>query len=191
MIESNMKFEFGDQFQAIKFDDTEIYKKFQNNVSNGKGVDFIAYSKDKVILMEIKNCTGHEAENKWRTQHKTQKRPDGTIEDCFDLEVAKKVSCTLSCLTGAGTFDKYNRDDEHEQFLQILNMLIDHKHEIEIILFLEGDFGSQSRSKKMIMESIQTWLKRHFKGWLNCTNCRVIDSSVNNKDVKGILLDDT
>ena len=55
MIESNMKFEFSDQFRAIKFDDTEIYKKFQNNVSNGKGVDFIAYSKDKVILMEIKN----------------------------------------------------------------------------------------------------------------------------------------
>ena len=49
MIESNMKFEFSDQFRAIKFDDTEIYKKFQNNVSNGKGVDFIAYSKDKVI----------------------------------------------------------------------------------------------------------------------------------------------
>lgn len=191
MIESRINFEFAEKFKPIKFDDTGIYEKFKNSISNGKGVDFIAYSEEKVILMEVKNCIGHESENEWRIRLQTIKKPDGTIDDCFDLEIAKKVSCTLACLAGAGTLDKYSRDDEAKQFSDILDMLTDHHHKLEIVLFLEGDFGSRTRSKKMIMKSIQTRLKKHFKGWLNCTNCRVIDSSIENNDLKGVILETT
>ena len=191
MIESNIDFKFDDKFTAIKFDDTRLYNKFKDNISNGKGVDFIAYSNDKIILMEVKNCLGHESDNKWRIKLGTKKNTDGTIEDCFDLEVAKKVSCTLSCLTGAGTFDEHNRDDEQEQFTKIMKMLIDHNHQIEIVLFLEGNFESRVSSKKTIMGEIQKRLKNHFKGWFNYTNCRVIDSSVANNDLKGNIIDNT
>lgn len=188
MIESNIEFNFNDKYTVIKFDDTNVYGKFKNSISNGKGVDFIAYSDDKVILMEIKNCSGHESGNQWRVDLGTKKNADGSIDECFDLEVAKKVSCTLSCLMGAGTFDKYNRTDEQEQLCQIMNMLTDYNHTIEVILFLEGDFEYKTRRKTMIMEAIQKRLKGHFKGWFNSTNCKVIDSNVKNNDVKSKIL---
>ena len=189
MTESNIDFVFDEKFKVFKFDDTEIFRKYNNGIKNGKGVDFIARSEDKVILFEVKNCKGYEPENKWRTQLSPRKNADGTIDDCFDVEVAKKVSCTLSCLVGAGTYDKYNRDDEYDQFSQVLSELIDHNHKIEVILFLEGDFSSKTRSKKTIMNEIQRRLKKHLKSWLNLSGCRVIDSSVPNNDVRANLLD--
>lgn len=188
MIESNIDFIFDEKYKVFKFDDTKIFNKFNNGIKNGKGVDFIAHSEDKVILLEVKNCKGYESENRWRTSLKSKQNSDGTIDDCFDVEVAKKVSCTISCLTGAGTFDKYNCDDEYDQFSQVLSELIDNNHKIEVIFFLEGDFGSKTRSKKMIMDIIQTRLKKHFKGWLNLSNCRVIDSDISNNDVQANLI---
>ena len=94
-------------------------------------------------------------------------------------------------MVGAGTYDKYNRDDEYDQFSQVLSELIDHNHKIEVILFLEGDFSSKTRSKKTIMNEIQKRLKKHLKSWLNLSGCRVIDSSVPNNDVRAYLLDNT
>ena len=43
-----------------------------------------------------------------------------------------------------------------------------------VILFLEGDFGSKSYSKKMIMQSLQDSMKRKLR-WFDC-RVSVVDS---------------
>ena len=168
-------------FFAIK----QANEKVSTNKHKAQGLGQVFFPKGAGT---VKNCSGHESENQWRVDLGTKKNDDGSIDECFDLEVAKKVSCTLSCLMGAGTFDKYNRTDEQEQLCQIMNMLTDYNHTIEVILFLEGDFEYKTRRKTMIMEAIQKRLKGHFKGWFNSTNCKVIDSNVKNNDVNSKIL---
>ena len=56
---------------------------------------------------EIKNCLGHEAENRWRTSTDNRKLDsaprdlDVENRDSFDIEVVKKVAMTILCLFGA------------------------------------------------------------------------------------------
>ena len=64
--ESNLTFSFADGTTVIKFDNTDFYRKVFNKLPGSKGVDIIADSNDMLQLIEIKNCTGHESENRWR-----------------------------------------------------------------------------------------------------------------------------
>ena len=57
----------------------------------------------------------------------------------------------------------------------ILNQeIINKKKKKYVILLLEGDFGSHTRSKKMIMSNLQRSIKQKLK-WLNC-QVSVVDS---------------
>lgn len=54
------------------------------------------------------------------------------------------------------------------------------QNSLQVVLFLEGDFGAKTRSKKMIMKRIQEKLAEKMK-WLNCI-VRVVDlNSYNNQ----------
>ena len=94
--ESNLHFAFDEDVQAIKFDDTEFYRKYYNKMPNAKGVDILASSKDVMQLIEIKNCTGYETENMWRTSVNNSNikaaphNLDVNDRDSLDIEVAKK-----------------------------------------------------------------------------------------------------
>ena len=48
-------------------------------------------------MLEVKNCTGYEADNVWRTRTNFINENG---EESFDIEVAKKVAGTLTCLVG-------------------------------------------------------------------------------------------
>ena len=54
------------------------------------------------------------------------------------------------------------------------------KKVLQIILFLEGDFGSKTRTKKMIMKRIRDKISEKLK-WLNCV-VRVVDLDTYNKN---------
>lgn len=181
--ESNLKFCFFDEVSAIKFDDTDYYRKKFNNLPSGKGVDILVDSENIFQFIEIKNCTGHERENLWRTSvnnSKISSAPE-TLEigdrDSLDIEVAKKVASTISCLFGSWT-----KSESVENSLELLKFyggmndkkICKDKKRIWVILFLEGNFNFRTRSKKMIMERIQDSIKKKLS-WLNC-KVMVVDS---------------
>lgn len=180
MVESRLDFTFDETFHVVKFDSTDFYKMFYSSMPNGKGVDFIADSEERLIFMEVKNCAGYESDAVWRTQtdHLVLKRNDKAIDESFDIEVSKKVLCTIACLFGANS--RYRLETSPDELRPFFHSMSSAKYSagskrIEVILFLEGDFGSKSRPKKIIMKRIQEKIAEKLK-WLNCT-VRVVDSN--------------
>lgn len=170
MVESKLDFTFSGQ--AIKFDDTKFYEIYKSYLPHGKGVDFLSISPDAFIMLEVKNCFGHEKENVWRTKTDFVNEAG---DESFDIEVAKKVAGTLACLTGAGVAYPLSGADELKPYFKELASAKYEKGKkvLQIILFLEGDFGSKIRTKKMIMKRIRDKISEKLK-WLNCT-VRVVD----------------
>ncbi len=181
--ESGLKFQFPENDTVIKFDDTKFYRDYFNKLPEAKGVDFISADKDKIAFIEVKNCIGDEGNCRWRIAPNNQKR-DTThtavnVEgrDSLDIEVAQKVAMTVAALVGAKSF--CNRKEcvkELEKFNQFLSSdaLSDDDKKKYIILFLEGDFGGYSRTKKMIMKALQDSMNKKLQ-WINC-RVSVVDS---------------
>lgn len=65
--ESSLRFTFDEDTEAVKFDDTDFYRRRFSSFPGAKGIDILAESTEIIQLIEIKNCTGHESENIWRT----------------------------------------------------------------------------------------------------------------------------
>jgi hypothetical protein len=96
----------------------------------------------------------------------------------LDIEVADKMAMTLAALVGVRSFGE-NRPS-NEELDDIANTfmtkyLTDDKKVKYVILFLEGNFGGHTRSKRTIMHGLQTSLQNKMR-WLNC-KVSVVDSS--------------
>lgn len=184
--ESNLIFEFDDETKAVKFDDTNYYRHIFNKMPAAKGVDILANSKDVIQLIEVKNCTGHETENMWRTSVNNSnikaapRDLDVEDRDSLDIEMAKKVMATITCLFGAWT--KSERTEKATELIEFWKgiteqKIINEKKKLLVILFLEGDFAAnapKSRSKKVIMKRLQESINTKLS-WLNC-KVMVVDS---------------
>lgn len=72
--ESGLKFEFCDDVNVVKFDDTKYYRKLFNSLPGSKGVDFIAVGKNNIAFIEVKNCTGDEGSCRWRISPNNKKK---------------------------------------------------------------------------------------------------------------------
>ena len=179
--ESGLRFAFdGD---AVKFDETAYYRRHFAYQPEGKGVDFIALSPNRIQMVEVKNCLGNEAENQWRigkdnsSRAKRTPQQDETDRDSVDIEVAKKVASTIACLYGAWT--KAPRSDSAEELSELWKAVTDSqfpadRKQLQVILFLEGNFGCQTRPKTAIMTGLEESIRKKLS-WLNCT-VSVIDS---------------
>lgn len=188
--ESGLKFGFPDGNIAIKFDDTKYYRDLFNALPGSKGVDFISVGKDAISFIEVKNCLGDEGNCRWRIAPNNQKRDttsttvDTEGRESLDIEVSQKVAMTLAALTGARTFgDRKSSLDELKEIIATVfsDDFADDKKKKYVILFLEGNFGGHTRSKKMIMENLQRSMNTKMR-WLNC-RVAVVDSSTYNKDI--------
>ena len=182
--ESRLKFEFPEDNSVIKFDDTRFYRECFNGVPGSKGVDFISVDKNKIAFIEIKNCTEDEGNCRWRIAPNNTKRDtahtkvDTEGRDSLDIEVAQKMAMTMAALIGAKSFENTKICIEELQnvidFISSKVFSADAKNKI-VILFLEGDFASKTRTKKMIMTELQKSIKKKMK-WFNC-RVSVVDSS--------------
>lgn len=180
--ESNISFEFPDKCKVIKFDDSNFYRQVFIRLPGGKGVDFLIDSDKSLIFLEVKNCMGHERENKNRTKTRRDGRAGEETHsfgaDTFDEEVSAKVAMSLACLVGAYT--KGDTVPNAQALAPYCESLISEKvrtqqKEVVVILVLEGDFNfSKTRSKKMIMERIQQSIQSKLS-WLATKNVHVID----------------
>ncbi len=194
--ESNLLFSFDSRYDAVKFDDTDFYRVYFNQMPGSKGVDIIADSDEVLHFIEIKNCMGHEIENMWRIgvdNSKISSAPQDLSVDnreSLDIEIAKKISMTISCLYGARTQKmKTEKASEVEKYWRGLesNGIPKDKKRIIVTLFLEGNFGNYShvRTKKMIMKSIQDSIRKKLS-WINC-KVYVVDSDTYNNSYFTIL----
>jgi hypothetical protein len=177
--ESRLKFVFDDKFNVVEHDKTVFYKKYFTNLPNGKGVDVIADSTEDILFIEVKNCSSFENDNDWKVNlGKTKTSATGQTDETFDIEVSKKVSMSLSCLYGAYT--KAQGCKAAEELSPYFSKLVSKKicsNEkcLRVIFFLEGEFGSKTRPKKLIMQRIQESIKDKLS-WLNCV-VQVVDSN--------------
>ncbi|MDO4336931.1 MAG: hypothetical protein Q4C91_02475 [Eubacteriales bacterium] len=91
---------------------------------------------------------------------------------------------TLAALAGARSFGdrKSSLNDRKEIITTVLSEdFADDKKTKYVILFLEGNFGGHTRTKKMIMEELQRSMNTKMR-WLNC-RVSVADSSTYNKNI--------
>lgn len=182
--ESNLRFDFPEGSTAIKFDDSKYYRKEFNGLPGAKGVDFISANKNYIAFIEVKNCSGDEGNCRWRIYPNNSKlntshtQVDVEGRESLDIEVADKMAMTLAALVGVRSFGE-NRSS-NEELDDIANTfmtkyLTDDKKVKYVILFLEGNFGGHTRSKRTIMHGLQTSLQNKMR-WLNC-KVSVVDSS--------------
>ena len=188
--ESGLKFLFPQNDTVVKFDDTKFYRDYFNKLSEAKGVDFISVDKDKIAFIEVKNCTGDESNCRWRIAPNNQKKnTTHTVvnvegRDSLDIEVAQKTAMTVAALTGAKSFgDTKDCLEELKEYIQFLSSdrFSDDSKKKYVILFLEGDFGSRTRSKKMIMKELQDSMNKKLQ-WINC-RVSVVDSDTYNPKI--------
>lgn len=185
--ESGLKFQFPENDTVIKFDDTKFYRDYFNKLPKAKGVDFISVDKNKIAFIEVKNCIGDEGNCRWRIAPNNQKRnkthTSVNVEgrDSLDIEMAQKTAMTIAALIGAKSFgDTKECLCELREYIQFLSKdaFSDNSKKKYVILFLEGDFGGKTRSKKMIMKALQDSIKKKLK-WINC-RVSVVDSDTYN-----------
>lgn len=177
MNEGKLKFIFEEKYQIIKFDEDPFYRRYYSKLPRGKGVDFLASDDKNIIFLEVKDCYGYEKDNIKRTINNNPQL------ESFDVEISKKVESTLSCILGAKT--RKNNCEVAENLAYFYNKMEFDKIErdekkIWVILFLEGEFQVKSRTKKMIMRSIQDSLKDKLS-WLEC-KVLVFDIESNRKN---------
>lgn len=175
--EDKLNFKFDEeQFKAIKFDDTNFYRNYFNKLPEAKGVDILAKSENELLFIEIKDCLGYEDESIWRTGIDNKRidqykgKNDSKRLESFDIEISKKVAMTISCLMGADTKSEICQSaEELDDYVKALksSKVRNLNMKIIIILFLEGNFGTKTRRKSMIMKDIADSINKKLD-WLNC-----------------------
>lgn len=188
--ESRMKFDFPEHSKTIKFDDTKFYRNLFNSLPGAKGVDFISVNTEYIAFIEVKNCREDEGNCRWRIFPNNQKRETThtkvSVEgrNSLDIELSEKMAMTLAALSGAATFgdSKVSLEELTGVTEEILRSYLSKgKRKNYVILFLEGDFGGHTRSKKMIMSELQRSINTKMR-WLNC-RVSVVDSHTYNAEV--------
>lgn len=186
--ESRLRFEFPDNRTTIKFDEEKFYRNRFNKLPASKGVDFISDGKDMIAFIEVKNCSGHEGENRWRIAPNNQKRDtahtphetDG--RDSLDIEIPQKIAMTLASLCGVYSFG--NRIGLSEKLSLIAEAVCNESFSRTakkklVILVLEGDFETHTTPKKAIMSKLQQSIAAKMQ-WLDC-KVSVVDSTTYNE----------
>lgn len=174
--ESGIVFDFDDHLAVEKFDDTGYYQNYFKKLTGGKGVDFILKSEDTLMLIEVKNCSGHEGDNRWRIYPDNSKRDrtatmvDTEDRDSLDIEIPKKIAMTLACLCGAHSQPQFQTHSDvlkkYSDFIMTNNISYG-TNKIKVVLFLEGNFASERIPQKAILTNLSNQIKKKLS-WLKC-----------------------
>ena len=98
--------------------------------------------------------------------------------DSLDIEMAQKTAMTLAALVGSKSFgDTKECLSELREYIEFLSndTFSDDSKKKYVILFLKGEFGGKTRTKKMIMKNLQDSLNKKLR-WLHC-RVSVVDSA--------------
>lgn len=182
--EGDISFTF--QGDAVKFDGTSFFRERFQKMSGGKGVDFLsAPSVDVVLFLEVKDCRGDEKNNLLRVipdnryRDKAPNRQQVLGRDSLDIEAVKKVASTIACLHGEWASAQSEKDSDDVCAAIWDGMLRRYcsreSVNLRVILFLEGEFGSDSsvkmpqwRTAKQIRRDLRKSIQDKLS-WLPCT----------------------
>ena len=159
--EKNLTFEFPDEWQVIKYDDSNFYRKRFEQMDDVKGLDFLARTDAVLWMIEARDFRGYRIQNKKRMQNNE-----------LTLEVAKKVRDTVAVLYDAHRFE----NQELRSFHSFLFGRNDPTARLEVILLLEED-RPQSGHKQF--KAVRSNLVKALKQRLRFLSIRV---SVHNRD---------
>lgn len=188
--ESGLKFGFDQNTSVVKYDDSSFFRNYMAQLPEAKGVDIVSIQNGRLVFTEIKNCKGHEADNNWRIHPNNRKRMTSHTSvntagrESLDIEIAKKAAMTIDGLIGALT--KASGCAAAEELAEYGKVLVadsirSGKSQLLVVLFLEGDFGCESRRKTTIMNELQKSIKKKLS-WLNCL-VSVVDSDTYNQEL--------
>lgn len=167
--ESGLKFGFDQNTSAVKYDDSSFFRNYMAQLPEAKGVDIVSIQNGRPVFTEIKNCRGHEADNNWRIHPNNRKLMTSHTavntagRESLDIEIAKKAAMTIDGLIGALT--KASGCAAAEELAEYGKVLVSDsirsgKNQLLVVLFLEGDFGCESRCKTTIMNELQKSIKK-------------------------------
>lgn len=161
--ENRLEFSFREGVQAVKYDDTDFYRKKYQILPGSKGVDILAVSPSAFWIIEVKDCSDTaQNQDKWRRSYEGM--------ESLSEEIALKVIHTCAALAGAHTFgDRCAAAAELQPAAAALSgaKIPRVEQKLLVILFLEGDFACYSRSNKTIYRDIKQRIERKLE-WLNC-----------------------
>lgn len=176
--ESKIDFSFGAEYadNVLKYDETDYYQKLFSAQPGNKAVDFIAASAKRILLIEVKNCLGNEAGNRWRISNDNKKKDtiptdhDIADRDSLDIEVSQKTCMTLAALLGV--YSQPKPKTQVEKCIPFAKAIcspgvMNHSTVINVILVLDGIFACHTRNDNMIRLEIQKSLQKKLK-WLKC-----------------------
>lgn len=159
--EGSLLFDFKDGVKAIKFDEQVFYRKKFNVLEGARGVDILAYDSDCFMILEIKDFTSHETENRKRIAPASSGSTKQRSTETLDVELALKVRETLACLLAAAL------DDNEEDISPFFKPIVDKvrgksKITLKVLLFVEGNFPKFSIYSQHMLYNLKKKLR-----WLN------------------------
>lgn len=176
--ESKIEFVFDAKYsnQVLKYDDSAYYKDMFEKQPGAKAVDFIAVSPKRYVMIEVKNCVGDEAGNRWRITPDNRKVQtaspadrDVSNRESLDIEVARKTAMTIAGMVGVFSNPTPKaKCSTCAPYAEALCHAAIHTEErkIVVILVFDGDFGCATRNDKMIRRELRQKLQQKLQ-WLN------------------------
>jgi hypothetical protein len=152
--EGILSFEFQERFKAMKFDDSNYYRHHFARLPDSKAIDVLAASDDEIVMMEIKDFTGHERENANRMKVNFSSE-DG--KESLDREFSKKIRDSLACILSSAI--KKTDNDVSPYYNSFANYINKSGMKIYLILFIEGNYPDFAARATVIRDSIKKKLK--------------------------------
>jgi hypothetical protein len=157
ITEGQLTFSFPDEWEVVKYDDTNFYRKKVDKCKETKAVDILALSDSSLWIIEVKDFRGHRIENK-----------DRIVNHELAEEVAQKVRDTVSGLYGA------YRSSAEQLSCFCTHMFPNNDRRIQVILFLEEDRpADQHKRFKQVRSSIKAKIEQQLS-YLN-VRCNVLN----------------
>ena len=147
--ESHLRFEFGEGWQVLKFDEHCDYRNMQKSLPGTKGVDFVGVYGGDLYLIEIKNFRGYRIENQQRL-----------IKGALAVEFGQKVRDSVAGIVG------FRRTSSQQEIWRpAVNSLCDPEQRVKAALWLEHDLPARDPQRHKAKRSVRT---KVFKQKLRC-----------------------
>lgn len=169
--EERLVFEFGEQWNAFKFDGHHDYRQGIEKVDETKAVDFLGiFNEAELYFVEIKDFRGSRIENK-----------DRLSSGQLAIEVAQKVRDSIACIVGA-----FHNSSDREHWQPYIRLLCTTKSRIKVAVWLEEDAPSlHHQSRQKARASIKTKVFQQKLSWLTK---RVLVYGKNKRDLPDVLV---
>ena len=148
--EGKERFVFGDAVEALKLDDSDLYREGPGRIPGIRCVDFVACGADHLLLVEAKDFRAHRIENKEKVGSKLA-----------DQVAQKVVGALATAVAGRRTLV------DEPRWVRVASVLDSEAKDIVVLLWLRRDRGTpqQELRAKVRRQNLSRLLKTRLR-WL-------------------------